>query len=122
MDASSSQCSKISITGGEFRHFGMYKRASKPILVNRDYGLRYYGSIINLIDYKGEIEISNNLMYNNTYKFSGCDSSPYLDNLIDQTTEWVLYKNRTHMQLRNLISIINTDHQIIIADNYFSSN
>jgi hypothetical protein len=122
MDASSSQCSKISITGSEFRSFGMYKRASKPILINKDYGLRYYGSIVNLIDYKGEIEISSNLFYNCTYKFTGCDASPNIDNLIDQTTAWVLYKSRTHMQLRNLISIINTDHQIVIANNYFSSN
>jgi hypothetical protein len=68
------KCFSLSITGTTFENFGGLKTAiNYPNFVDPNYKLKYSGSVVNLVDFYGEVLLQGNTFTSNVLKYTSCD-------------------------------------------------
>jgi len=121
-------CFSLTIDDCIFQDFGSHKGAETfdfPMLVDPDLGLRFYGTVIDLSDFRGHVSITNSEFTDNTLSYTSCDVAA--DILADSYGDFEdLYPSwggtKTEVQIRAVVSIQNHYHQVILAGNTFSGN
>lgn len=97
--------------------------ASLSPIVNSGMGLRYLGQILNLKNFQGTVSVSLNNFLDNYIMYGSCGAGQKIHDSIDQQPVYYsVMGQRLYSQMRNLISIIGTDYQIVIAENTFNDN
>ncbi|CDW88758.1 UNKNOWN [Stylonychia lemnae] len=71
-------CFSIVITNSSFLSIGQYKKSLTSLYVNSSTQQQYYGSILDLEDFRGDVIITASNFTQNQVKYEGCQASEYI--------------------------------------------
>jgi hypothetical protein len=118
----SADCFSLTIQNCEFKYFGIYKTLLTSLFVSPP-TFRYQGSVLNLVNFAGDVTLKSNTFTYNYAMIDGCSPTESLPSSPTENNDYIyLPVNGTIYQLKAVISIIEHPRTIIIGDNTFEQN
>ncbi|CDW88390.1 UNKNOWN [Stylonychia lemnae] len=128
------QCFKVNFINNTFKNFNyMKEQISQPALVNPMQKMQYWGQVLTLNDFDGQVVIQDNIFDNNTIQYKTCEVSKTLSLAKEQeemTNFQIILNRKTNNRFYNNTSVkalIRLDnchrlHPVIIYNNTFENN